>query len=220
MKFNRTTRRLLEYLQKANRPKVIDIIESVHILAQAGLVEYEAYQVWPDMVLAWAAPLTDSLHTKPKSAPAKCDKEEYLRRIVEGFDCKEKSTRREQDAPKDMLDTICQLEQEADELTQLVGELYREPVIKAKAEYTWLASRNNNPVKENTMATITLDIETMNVDSLGAKMQGVIIRAEVPDSDLPAFLTLVSKLTTNKESHVCKCEASNGDKRPQTSNVD
>ena len=98
MKFNRTTRRLLEYLQKANRPKVIDIIESVHILAQAGLVEYEAYQVWPDMVLAWAAPLTDSLHTKPKSAPAKCDKEEYLRRIVE-------STRREQDAPNDMLDT-------------------------------------------------------------------------------------------------------------------
>ena len=66
------------------------------------------------------------------------------------------------------------------------------------------------------MATITLDIETMNVDNLGAKMQGVIIRAEVPDSDLPAFLTLVSKLTTNKESHVCKCEASNGDKRPGT----
>ena len=219
MKFNRTTRRLLEYLQKANRPKVIDIIESVHILAQAGLVEYEAYQVWPDMVLAWAAPLTDSLHTKPKSAPARCDKEEYLRHVVE-------STRREQDAPNDMLDTICQLEQEADELTQLVGELYRER-DQAKAEYTWLASRNNNPVrdlterrKENTMATITLDIETMNVDSLGAKMQGVIIRAEVPNSDLPAFLTLVSKLTTNKESHVCKCEASNGDKRPQTSNVD
>ena len=212
MKFNRTTRRLLEYLQKANRPKVIDIIESVHILAQAGLIEYEAYQVWPDMVLAWAAPLTDSLHTKPKSAPAKCDKEEYLRRIVE-------STRREQDAPNDMLDTICQLEQEADELTQLVGELYRER-DQAKAEYNRLASRNNNPVKENTMATITLDIETMNVDSLGAKMQGVIIRAEVPNSDLPAFLTLVSKLTTNKESHVCKCEVSNGDKRPQTNNVD
>ena len=142
MKFNRTTRRLLEYLQKANRPKVIDIIESVHILAQAGLVEYEAYQAWPDMVLAWAAPLTD--------------------------------------------------------------------------EYTWLASRKQNPTKEQTMATITLDIETMNVDSLGAKMQGVIIRAEVPDSDLPAFLTLVSKLATNKESHVCKCEASNGDKRPGT----
>ena len=70
------------------------------------------------------------------------------------------------------------------------------------------------------MATITLDIETMNVDNLGAKMQGVIIRAEVPDSDLPAFLTLVSNLTTNKESHVCKCEVSNGDKRPKTSNVD
>ena len=115
--------------------------------------------------------------------------------------------------------TICQLEQEADELTQLVGELYRER-DQAKAEYNRLASINNNPVKENTMATITLDIETMNVDSLGAKMQGVIIRAEVPNSDLPAFLTLVSKLTTNKESHVCKCEASNGDKRPQTSNVD
>ena len=111
--------------------------------------------------------------------------------------------------------TICQLEQEADELTQLVGELYRER-DQAKAEYNRLASRNNNPVKENTMATITLDIETMNVDSLGAKMQGVIIRAEVPDSNLPAFLTLVSKLTTNKESHVCKCEASNGDKRPGT----
>ena len=87
-----------------------------------------------------------------------------------------------------------------------------------------LASDNhNNGKKETTMATITLDIETMNVDSLGAKMQGVIIRAEVPDSDLPAFLTLVSKLTTNrdlterrKESHVCKCEASNGDKRPGT----
>ena len=82
------------------------------------------------------------------------------------------------------------------------------------------SDNHNNGKKETTMATITLDIETMNVDSLGAKMQGVIIRAEVPDSDLPAFLTLASKLTTNKESHVCKCEVSNGDKRPKTSNVD
>ena len=212
MKLSHAAKRLLARLQNVDSPQVVDATEpAVHTLAKAGLVEYEAHY-HPDLILAWAAPLTDSLHTKPKSAPAKCDKEEYLRRIVE-------STRREQDAPNDMLDTICQLEQEADERTQIVGELYRER-DQAKAEYNLLASRNNNPVKENTMATITLDIETMNVDSLGAKMQGVIIRAEVPDSDLPAFLTLVSKLTTNKESHVCKCEVSNGDKRPQTSNVD
>ena len=52
MKFNRTTRRLLERLQKADGPQVIDITESVHILAQAGLVEYEAYTYWPNVVLA------------------------------------------------------------------------------------------------------------------------------------------------------------------------
>ena len=75
---------------------------------------------------------------------------------------------------------------------------------------------HNNCKKETPMATITLDMESMSVDTLGAKMQGVVIRAEVPDSDLPDFLTLVSKLTTNKEPHVCKCEASNGDKRPGT----
>ena len=98
--------------------------------------------------------------------------------------------------------------------------LYRE-ILTLRAELDRVhdersSDNHSNCKKEIPMATITLDMESMCVDTLGAKMQGVVIRAEVPDSDLPAFFTLVSKLPTNKEPHVCKCEASNGDKRPGT----
>lgn len=72
MKLDRNTRRLLTHLQKVGVPQVTDIPEAIHILAQAGLIEYEAYKCFPDMVRAWAVPLTgevdtDGLHPASKN---------------------------------------------------------------------------------------------------------------------------------------------------------
>lgn len=63
MKLDRNTRRLLTHLQEAGVPQVTDIPEAIHILAQAGLIEYEAYKCFPDMVRAWAVPLTGEVDT-------------------------------------------------------------------------------------------------------------------------------------------------------------
>ena len=63
MKLDRNTRRLLTHLQKVGVPQVTDITESLHILAQAGLIEYEAYKCVPDMVRAWAVLHTGEVDT-------------------------------------------------------------------------------------------------------------------------------------------------------------
>ena len=210
---NRSERRVFAQVHKCfPRKRQYVLREAIHTLAQQGVIEYEAAQ----------------------ASPAKSTGNVWL--AQEPFCMVTRSPREE-----DMLDTICQLERQAnifeaayealiedkkelcETLAERAGELNRKnkEILTLRAELDRVhnehsSDNHNNCKKDTTMATITLDMESMNVDSLGAKMQGVVIRAEVPDNDLPAFLTLVSKLTTNKEPHVCKCEASNGDKRPGT----
>ena len=150
MKLDRASRRLLERLQKAGGPQVMAITESIHILAQAGLIEYEAYQDWPNVVLAWAV-----VHD----------------------------------------------------------------------EYTWLASRKQKTYKgkEQTMAKVSIDVQDVTLGG-GVVVGSAIISVEVPDDALAILATtyerclplIFSRAAHTTYEHVCKCEASNGDKRPGT----
>lgn len=174
MTLDRITRRVLTRLQKADSPQVIDITESVHILAQAGLVEYEAHQTFPDMVLAWAVMLTGEVDTD---------------------------------------------EQKDQEILTLRAEINR-----VHDEYTWFASRKQKPTKEQTMAKVSIDVQDVALGG-GVVVGSAIISVEVPDDAIATIATmyerclpLIFRRTTHE--HVCKCEASNGDKRPQTNNVD
>ena len=251
MTFNRVTRRLLTRLQKADRPQVVDITESVHILAQAGLVEYEAYQTWPDMVLAWATPLTGEFDVKPACATVvvkkstndrvKAEAKEYLRNVTE-------SINREQNAPRDMLITICQLDQLLDE-AQRVSDLMTEEANSLHAtvdqkdqeiltlraelnrvhdEYTWLISRKQKPTKERTMAKFTISVDEITDDGLvvrgvqlsvdGVEVATVERIARKFVDSLGPYNATGAEVTgaSPVHEHVCKCEASNGDKRPGT----
>lgn len=166
MKLNHAAKRLLEHVQ-IGKPQLVDVAKpAVHTLAQAGLVEYEAWPHDPLMVLVWAASLTGNLYTKPKPV---CPKGKGASRPVEN-------------------------------------------------------TKPQTSQQEQTMATITLGVESMDVGKLGAKMTGVSIRAEVPNSALPAFLELVSNLTQPVKArvdpegcwprHTCTCHDNDEDKRP------
>lgn len=156
MKLDRASRRLLERLQKAGGPQVMAITESIHILVQAGLIEYEAYQDWPNVVLVWAIPqVLDCVHD----------------------------------------------------------------------EYTWLASRKQKTYKgkEQTMAKVSIDVQDVTLGG-GVMVGSAIISVEVPDDALAIMATtyerclplIFSRAVHTPHEHVCKCEASNGDKRPGT----
>ena len=98
---------------------------------------------------------------------------EYLRNVTE-------SINREQNAPRDMLITICQLEQELGE-TQRVSD----------PEYTELASRKQKPtndLKEQTMAKVSIDVQDVTLGG-GVVVGSAIISVEVPDD---AFATIAT----------------------------
>ena len=133
---------------------------------------------------------------------------EYLRNVTE-------SINREQNAPRDMLITICQLEQELGE-TQRVSD----------PEYTELASRKQKPtndLKEQTMAKVSIDVQDVTLWG-GVVVGSAIISVEVPDDAFATIATMyerclpliLSHTTHTTHEHVCKCEASNDDKRPGT----
>lgn len=131
---------------------------------------------------------------------------------------------------EDMLDTICQLEQEADELTQIVGELYRER-DQAKAEYAWLSSRTRKPTRftlssleDAWIKSIPSNNEEQSAMKINLEMKDVIIggevvvsnltvNAEVPDEMLDLFSTVVKNMVKPRK-HTCTCRDGDEDKRP------
>ena len=74
------------------------------------------------------------------------------------------------------------------------------------------------------MAKVSIDVQDVTLGG-GVVVGSAIISVEVPDDAIATIATmyehclpLIFRRTTHE--HVCKCEVSNGDKRPKTSNVD
>ena len=74
------------------------------------------------------------------------------------------------------------------------------------------------------MAKVSIDVQDVTLGS-NIVVGSAIISAEVPDDAFATMATMYERCLPlifghATHEHVCKCEASNGDKRPQTNNVD
>lgn len=77
------------------------------------------------------------------------------------------------------------------------------------------------------MAKVSIDVQNVTLGG-NIVVGSAIISVEVPDDAVATIATMYerclplifSRAVHTIHEHVCKCEASNGDKRPQTSNVD
>ena len=97
------------------------------------------------------------------------------------------------------------------------GEVDAEPKYVAD-EYSWLSSRKQKPTKEQTMAKVSIDVQNITLGG-NIVVGSAIISVEVPDDAFATMATMYERclpLIFGRAVHVCKCEASNGDKRPGT----
>lgn len=77
------------------------------------------------------------------------------------------------------------------------------------------------------MAKVSIDVQDVTLGG-GVVVGSAIISVEVPDDAIATIATMYEhclplifrRATHTTHEHVCKCEVSNGDKRPKTSNVD
>ena len=77
------------------------------------------------------------------------------------------------------------------------------------------------------MAKVSIDVQNVTLGG-NIVVGSAIVSVDVPDNAFATMTTMYerylplifSRAVHTIHEHVCKCEASNGDKRPQTSNVD
>ena len=77
------------------------------------------------------------------------------------------------------------------------------------------------------MAKVSIDVQDVTLGG-GVVVGSAIISVEVPDDAFATMATMyerclpliLGRAVHTVHEHVCKCEVSNGDKRPKTSNVD
>ena len=68
------------------------------------------------------------------------------------------------------------------------------------------------------MAKVSIDVQDVTLGG-GVVVGSAIISVEVPDDAFATIATMYERclpLIFGRTTHVCKCEASNGDKRPGT----